>query len=299
MRSRIIFALAVTGLAVFGAASAHATGFSIYEAGSRATALGGAFTANADDGSALYYNAAGLSFIEGQTVDLNVIFIKPDFKFSGQLNKTDELQAGEADPQTFLVPGAYYTHNNGGKFAFGIGVYAPFGLGVKWKDPETWVGRRVNYDVTIETVYVTPAVSFKANESLALAIGLDIAHQNLVLNKFTPEPDFGTNAIDTEIDGSSDINITPSLGLMYRPDDKLSFGIMYHFKKTMNFEGAEATLTNVQAPTDTWAATLINGLGGSEQKLDSELNLPYILSFGLGYQFTESFRAEADYVRFG
>jgi len=91
MRSRIIFALAVTGLAVFGAASAHATGFSIYEAGSRATALGGAFTANADDGSALYYNAAGLSFIEGQTVDLNVIFIKPDFKFSGQLNKTDEL----------------------------------------------------------------------------------------------------------------------------------------------------------------------------------------------------------------
>jgi len=299
MTNRIACALALAGLALVGTHSAYATGFSIYEAASRATALGGAFTANADDGSAVFYNAAGLSFIEGQTAELNIIFIKPDFKFSGQLNKTDPLQTGEGDPQTFLVPGAYYTHNGGGKFAFGIGVYAPFGLGVKWKDPETWVGRRINYDVTIETVYVTPAVSFKASESLALAIGLDIAHQNLNLNKFTPEPDFGTNAIDTEIDGSSNINVTPSLGLMFRPDEKISFGIMYHFKKTMVFDDADATLKNVQSPSEIWAGNLINGLGGSEQKLSSELNLPYILSFGLGYQFSESFRAEVDYVRFG
>ncbi|MFT5232582.1 MAG: long-chain fatty acid transport protein [Candidatus Krumholzibacteriia bacterium] len=298
MRNRIICTLALAGIALMSAGTAQATGFSIYEAGSRATALGGAFTANADDGSAVYYNAAGLSFIEGQTVDLNVIFIKPDFKFSGKLNKPDAVQTGEADPQTFLVPGAYYTHNNGGKFAFGVGVYAPFGLGVKWKDPETWVGRRINYDVSIETVYVTPAVSFKATENLALAIGLDVAHQNLELNKFTPEPDFGTNAIDTNIEGSSDINITPSLGLMYRPDEKFSFGLMYHFKKTMKFEGAEATLTNVQGP-NSWADQLITGLGGPKQELDSELNLPYILSLGIGYQFTEAFRAEANYVRFG
>ncbi len=299
MRNRIVSTLVVVGLTLLGTGSALATGFSIYEAGSRATALGGAFTATADDCSALFYNAAGLSFMQGQSVDVNAMFIRPDFKFAGQLAKTDPLQTGEAENNTFFVPGMYYTNNGGGDIAFGLGVYAPFGLGVEWQDAENWVGRRISHDVSIETVYVTPAVSYKASETLALAFGLDIAHQNLNLKKFTPEPDFGTNAIETEIDGSSNINITPSLGLMYRPDEKLSFGVMYHFKKTMKYEDGDATLNNVQAAGETWAATLIGGLGGPDQKLNSELNLPYILSIGLGYQFAPTFRAEANYVRFG
>ena len=44
------------------AGSAWAGGFNIYEMGARATALGGAFTATADDASALFYNPAGLAF---------------------------------------------------------------------------------------------------------------------------------------------------------------------------------------------------------------------------------------------
>ncbi len=299
MRNRIVFTLVITGLALWGAGSALATGFSIYEAGSRATALGCAFTANADDGSAMFYNAAGLSFMKGQSIDLNGMFIQPDFKFAGKLSKTDELQTGEAENNTFFVPGAYYTHNGGGAISFGVGVYAPFGLGVEWKDPENWVGRRISHDVSIETVYVTPAVSYKVNETLALAFGLDVAHQNLNLKKYSPYPLDGSNAIHTEIDGSSDINITPSLGLMFRPDEKLSLGVMYHFEKTMKFEDQDATLTPLSGTGSTWANALVTGLGGPDQTISSEINLPYILSFGLGYQITPALRAEVDYVRFG
>jgi len=298
MRNRIVCTLVVAGLALWGAGSALATGFSIYEAGSRATALGGAFTATADDGSAFFYNAAGLSFMQGQSIDVNAMFIQPDFKFAGQLSKTDALQTGEAESNTFFVPGVGYTNNGGGKVAFGLGVYAPFGLGVEWKDAENWVGRRISHDVDIQTIYVTPAVSFKANENLALAVGVDIARQSLNLKKYTPEPDFGANAIHTEIDGDSNINVTPSLGLMFRPDDKLSFGVMYHFKKTMKYEDQDATLSPLTG-TGTWASTLVGGLGGPDQTVSSELNLPYILSFGLGYQFAPAFHAEFDYVRFG
>ncbi len=299
MRNRIVCTLVLAGLALFGVNSALATGFSIYEAGSRATALGGAFTATADDGSALFYNAAGLSFMEGQSVDVNAMFIRPEFKFAGQLSKTDDLQTGEGEKNTFPVPGLYYTNNGGGKVAFGLGVYAPFGLGVEWQNAETWVGRRISHDVSIETVYVTPAISYKATETLALAIGLDIAHQKLNLKKFSPYPLDGSNAIHTEIDGSSDINITPSLGLMFRPNEKVSFGIMYHFEKTMNYKDQDATFDPLTGTGSLWAQTLVAGLGGSDQKVSAELNLPYILSFGLGYKFSPAFRAEVNYVRFG
>jgi len=300
MRKRMFFTLLVAGLLVLGSGSALASGFSIYEAGSKATALGCAFTATADDGSALFYNAAGLSFMTGSRAEVNAVFVAPQFSFSGKLSKTDPTTStGEAESKVYPVPGVYYTNNPGGKLAFGIGVYAPFGLGVVWEDGENWVGRRISHDVVIETVYVTPALSFKVTENFAIAAGVDIAHQNLELKKYTPEPQFGGNAIHTTIKGSSTINLTPSLGLMYRPNEKLSLGAMYHFKKTMKFDDADATLDPVAPGNDPWGNTVVGGLGGSAQKLSSDLNLPDIMSLGISYRFVEKFKAEFNYVRFG
>ena len=304
MRKRILTRTLVAGLLpaavlLASAGQARASGFSIYEAGSRATALGCAFTATADDGSALFYNAAGLSFQNGRGLDLNFIGVAPQFKFSGHLSQGDALQTGESADRVYLVPGTAYTNSTGEKLAWGVGLYAPFGLGVEWKDGADWVGRRVSHDVAIETVYVTPAVSYMAAEGLALAIGVDIASQHLTLKKYTPEPQFGTNAIETEIEGRSKVNLTPSFGLMYRPNPQWSFGAMYHFEKTMEFEDRTATLGNVQGPQDPFAPTLIEGLQGSEQLLSSELNLPSIMSLGAAYQASDRFRIEGNYVRFG
>ncbi len=74
MQKRITCTLLVTGLLILSSGSALASGFSIYEAGSKATALGCAFTATADDGSALFYNAAGLSFMTGSRAEVNAVF---------------------------------------------------------------------------------------------------------------------------------------------------------------------------------------------------------------------------------
>ena len=299
MQKRITCTLLVAGLLVLGSGSALASGFSIYEAGSKATALGCAFTATADDGSALFYNAAGLSFMTGSRAEANVVLVAPQFKFSGKLSKTDtEISTGEAEDKVFPVPGVYYTNNPGGSLAFGIGVYAPFGLGVTWKDGAEWVGRRISHDVVIETVYVTPALSLKLGEGFALAAGVDIAHQNLELKKYTPEPQFGENAIHTELKGSSSINLTPSFGLMYRPNEKLSLGAMYHFKKSMKFDDGDATLDPVAPGADPWGNALVGALG-REQKLNTEVNLPDIMSLGIAYTFGEKFKAEFNYVRFG
>jgi long-chain fatty acid transport protein len=288
------------------AGGAFASGFNIYEAGTRATALGGAFTAWADDGSALFYNAAGLSFLEGQAVDLNVMPIMPQFKFAeAEAASTDPVNA-KAKDQTFLVPGAYYRNHLGGKIAFGVGAYAPFGLGIEWEDSANWIGRQASYDVGIETIYVTPAISYMAAEGLALAVGLDVATQHISLNRYALDPTTGQNAVDTNIEGRSKLNVTPSFGAMYRPSEALSFGVMYHFKKTIKYEDRDATLTNVGAPgtpANSFAGNLLTTLGGTSQvlnaKVGSELNLPWILGLGVSYKFTPDLRAEFNYVTFG
>jgi long-chain fatty acid transport protein len=285
------------------ASLAQAGGFSIYEAGAKATGMGCAVTASVDDGSAMFYNIAGISFMPGTVADLNVMPVRPHSKYQ-QATPPTPSATGETTEPTFLVPGVGVTHRTSGRWGFGVGVYAPFGLGVEWKDPENWVGRFTSYDVYLETIYVTPAVSFQVTPELAVAVGADIAHQSLELNRYSGTAFGGNNepvnVIKAELEGSSDWNVTPCFGAMYKPAPQWSFGVMYHPKKTMKYDDGTGTLTNVAPePLRDAVDAQLAFLGGNNYRLTSELGLPSMLSLGVSYAFTERFRAEFNAVHFG
>ena len=301
MRKRIFTILLIAGLSAAGTGMTYAAGFNIYEAGVRATALGGAFTASADDGSALFYNPAGLSFIEGTTVSMNFMSVAPRFKFTEAATMADDPATAEAEHKGYFLPGMYYTKNWGGKWAWGACLYVPFGLGVEWMNPEEFIGRQVSYDVSIETVYITPAVSYKVTDQFAVSIGLDVAIQKLKLQKYTLNPSTGTNAIDTTIEGTSDPNFSFSGGMMYRPDDKLSLGLMYHHSKTMTYEDQDATLEDATdgGSLSNFPTNILDAFGGGDHLLSADFSLPNFMSAGVAYQFCPRFRAEVNYVWFG
>ncbi|HAL87456.1 MAG TPA: aromatic hydrocarbon degradation protein, partial [Deferribacteraceae bacterium] len=50
--------------------AAFASGFAINEQGAKALGMGGAFAAQADDPTAVYYNPAGITQLEGTQVSL-------------------------------------------------------------------------------------------------------------------------------------------------------------------------------------------------------------------------------------
>jgi len=281
----------------------HAGGFSIYEAGAKATGMACAVTASVNDGSALFYNIAGIGFMPGTVADLNVMPVRPKFNYQ-QATPPTPSATGETDDVTFLVPGVGVTHRTTGRWGFGLGVSAPFGLGVKWNDPANWVGRFTSYDVYLETIYITPAASFQVIPELALAVGMDIAHQSLELHRYSPQQFGGNNelvnVINADLEGSSDWNVTPCFGGMYKPTAKWSFGVMYHPKKTMKYTDGTGTLTNV-APAALRGAVddALTALGGTSYKLTSELGLPHMLSLGAAYRFHERFLAEFNAVHFG
>jgi len=286
---------------------AQAGGFSIYEAGAKATGMGCAVTASVDDGSAMFYNIAALSFMPGTVVDLNLMPVAPKMKHQAASPPAD-APSGESVDQSFLIPGFGITHNTGGRLAFGLGVSAPFGLGVEWQDPETWIGRYTSYDVDLATVYVTPAVSVRVLPELSVAVGLDVAFQSIELNRFSGLPFGGANelvnVIDTQLEGHSDLNVTPCFGVMYRPTPKLSLGVMYHHEKTMTYEGGDGKLTNVapDALRDAVDASLDQAAGTAglrEFDLSTELGLPHMLSLGVAYQLHERLLVELDAVHFG
>ncbi len=284
------------------AAPALAGGFSIYEAGARATGLGCAFTATADDGSALFYNIAGLSFLDGTRVDASLIPVAPKIKHRG-VEPTGSDGVTSTVDQSFPIPGFGVTHTLNDRWSVGLGLSAPFGLGVEWEDPETWVGRFTSYDVDLQTIYVSPAVSFRVSPQVAVAVGADIAWQHIELSRYVGAQFGGesewVNAIDVQLSGTSDLNVTPTIGVMARPTEKLSLGAMYHHEKTMTFEGGEGTLTNV-APAALAAAVdaQIADLGGTAYALSTELGLPHMLSLGASYRVHPRARLEVNAVHF-
>jgi len=67
-------------------AAAFGSGFGLFEQGAKATAMGGAFVATADDPSAIFYNVAGIAQQRRATVMAGATFINFSNEFTGDPN---------------------------------------------------------------------------------------------------------------------------------------------------------------------------------------------------------------------
>src|SRR3954452_18678532 len=103
-------ALSVAALVTLAAAPLHAAGFSIFEQGTKAMGMAGAFTAQADDPTALFYNAGGLAFVDHQEFSIGDTYIhatKADFAgadpFPGTGYRAEQKKLSEPPPHAYWV----------------------------------------------------------------------------------------------------------------------------------------------------------------------------------------------------
>src|SRR5512134_2718085 len=129
--------LAVPLVLLLTASTSFAAGFRLPEAGNKANAMAFAFTAQADNPSAIYFNPAGLTQLEGNNIMLGGTYVKEN---GGEFTGTTPLTGGATVSETqkdldFFIPNMYYTYTSKeGWIAFGVGVFAPFGLGQEYND---------------------------------------------------------------------------------------------------------------------------------------------------------------------
>src|SRR5207249_7435404 len=115
-----ILAVLAAGLALPGAVLA--SGYSIYEQGARAMANAGAFTARADDPSALFFNPAGIMQLKGMRFNFgtNAIFLTgSEFDSTGSGNSFNQVD-NMAWPSNL-----YYTQAVGDRYAWGVALTSP------------------------------------------------------------------------------------------------------------------------------------------------------------------------------
>src|SRR3990170_1986476 len=123
------FFLCIVLLIAFSLENVNAGGFQLNEHGAKPMGLGGAFTAIANDASAVYWNGAGLSYLEGTNFLLGAALIGPSTTFRGVAPAVD---ISYMESQVFYPPHFFLSHKISDAFSVGVGASVPFGLGTKW-----------------------------------------------------------------------------------------------------------------------------------------------------------------------
>jgi len=177
MRKITGFVLTVLTLGAAAPGVVFGSGYSIYEQGAKAMANAGAFTARADDPSALFFNPAGIVQLDGIRFNIgtNAIFLTgSEFESSSGPTTGQEFDQAEnvAWPSSL-----YYTQKLNDRWAWGFGLTSPFGLKTEWDN--AFPGRYISREANIAVVNLNPNLACRIGKSWSIAWGLDFARADI------------------------------------------------------------------------------------------------------------------------
>lgn len=284
MNKRILLFTALVAM-VIAPAQLFASGFGYYEHGTKATSLGGAFVAMADDASAIYYNPAGLAFQKGTSVMAGFHPVKP--------NSTATLGSISTDTTTPWKPpfAAYVSGGITDSIRYGFGVFVPYGLEVKW--PDAWIGNQISYRSFLSSYYFRPVIAIKVNDNFAIAGGIDFVYSKVELsrlNRVSINPLLPTASIDADIAGDG-TGVGFNLGALWKVNDQFSLGVKYQHEVEIDYEG-----TVDFTPTATGVA-LVDGLiaaNFTDQDVTTSITMPAEFVIGLSFKASEDLTFNAD-----
>ncbi len=270
-------------------ASSIAGNVDTYGIGAKATALGGAFSAYADNPFAIYYNPAGLTQIKSLMVSVGTELLDPHLKLSNF--KAKDWAGNHVQPYgkditdespTLNVPhfGMAMPYPKNKRLVFGVAVYVPYGLHIKWdNNPVNNPGAYNSFESYYLRMVATPTVAYRISNKLSIGFGISIGKSKSGSERRLYAPSIPTlnNRI---IKGSftDDANYSFNVGILYKPIKQLAIGIAYRSRTHTDFKGSVEVV----------------GL----QKVDATTSIdhPDQLQIGVRYMPSDKVSLEADVV---
>lgn len=280
-RSLVLAAVAALTLP----ALAHAAGYQIYEQGAAVLGMAGAGTASVKDASAVFYNPANLARMPGIKVYVGGSALGPTTDFKGDNPFPGASVSESMTEQWFFPPHAYATWSNG-RWGFGAGINAPYGLGTEWEDPDTFTGRYISTKSELEVLNGSAVVSYAVTPQLSIGAGYNYAmanvnlHRRLFVPGFPPATEIGKLDLEADWSGNSGWNAAVTL----QPEDVVRIAFTYRSEITIKPEG-DATFTKTTALPITLPPN---------QGVNTVLRLPAIWSLGWAIMPNEQWTIEAD-----
>lgn len=320
--------LAILVLAlVLRTASAGAQGFGVYEQGSCAMGRAGAgVAAPCDDGSAVYFNPAGIANERGFTVSGGLTGIAAFGSFRSETGVETEL-----DNPLVLVPHGYFVAAPRGRLALGMGLYVPYGLTTRW--PPSFEGAFVGYDNSLSSTYLQPTLAYRLDDHVSVGGGVVVAIGRVELNQTldlstqpVPSPGVppgttfgrlgvprGTAFATARLKATGATGVGANFGILAKVNERLAFGARYLTRVTLDYRGTarfrSASTGIVLGPGNAFGASagtpldaILQAAGTfgpngplSDQDVSTTVTMPDQLVVGARVGLSDRFALLADY----
>lgn len=241
-----------------------------------AIARGNAFVATADNPSAIYYNPAGITQLEGHNAQVGCLFylnIETD-------HKSPTGEHTENDSEVIPIPQLHYVFSPKDQpFSFGLGVYAPYGLGVKW--PDTAPFRSAGVEVELSYITINPVIAWQLHPTLSIAAGPTFNRSEAELRQGV-----AVSPYQLRFKGD-DWAYGYDAGILWQPHAQWSFGAKYSSATTVDYDGTASFHGNgVLGPSSSFLPP--------SSKTKTHLDFPQIAAAGVSFRPTTNWNIEVN-----
>jgi long-chain fatty acid transport protein len=252
----------VLGVAA-GPSSVFGIGIALPDQDAFATARGNAFVATADNPSAVFYNPAGISQLDGAQVSLGAYGLAYSDRYSGASGSVNAKTEWDAIPQFFSTYSLPQYH-----LTLGAGSVVPFGLRMSWPGTAPFVAAGETGAASYWRWQ--GIIAWQIDPMLSIAAGPTLNYSDVDLKEF---PGFVNHFRGRATDAGY------TAGILFHPTEMHSFGISYRSATEMNYNGHSTV------PVPPFSANTA---------ASADFHFPSTLTFGYSFRPNERWNFEAD-----
>jgi long-chain fatty acid transport protein len=264
---------------LLSSAMAFGAAFQLNLQGARQLAMGGTGVASPLDASSIFYNPGGLSALKHVQGYVGVQALTSNIRY---VETPTGTYYADSKPKTYtpfnLYIGGPINYKN--RLSLGLGIYTPFGTGIKWDD--NWRGRYVIQDIQLQSIFFQPTASYRVNDILSIGAGFIFATGNIKIQKAVPLQTAGQDG-SVELKGDA-MGYGYNVGVHMKATDWLQFGVSYRSGVKMKVKRGYANFNVPSSLSSQFPYTAFS----------STMKLPKVVTAGLSVTPTERLTINAD-----
>ncbi len=219
---RVVLLCLAAGL--LGADLASAAGFGLFQHGGRAAGQAGAFTARASEPSAVTYNPAAITRLEGFQLQAGLDFSNAEDAYEGSTGRFGVAHVIQFPPAVYAT-----WKPEGRSFALGIGLDAPFWYRIEW-EARLFPGRFLRRVTELEVFELHPVLAYDLGGGWSFGGGARYVFGSLeqgnngFVEVFRPG---GSVTVEVERDAKADVDDLAWDAALHYADPAWGWGAVY------------------------------------------------------------------------